>query len=129
MAIEQVEKSNKELKAQVEEASRKDLDVHYVEGKDPSKVYRWLNTKKENLEMKKVRGWKVCDSKGIKTLSGSLDTTHTMGDLVLAEMPKEKYDKMMREKRELGDQRRKLVKGRFREEGKQLGIKTFDERE
>ncbi len=80
--------------------------------------------------MKKIRGWEtVSDKKQIKTLSGSLDSTHTIGDLVLARMPKEKYEKIMREKKELGDSRRKITKERFREEGRALGVKTFDDKE
>ena len=130
MAIEQVKPENKEIEAQVKELAGKDLDVHHVEGKDPNFEYRWINTRKENLEMKKIRGWEVESGKAkIKTLSGSLDSTHTLGDLILAKMPKEKYEKMMAGKKQLGDERRKIAKARFREEGKQLGVKTFDDKE
>jgi hypothetical protein len=127
--VESVKPSEKALKDQVTELAGKEIDIHHVEGGDPNFVYRWLNTQKQNLETKKIRGWEVDSSGKVKTLSGSEDSTHRVGDLILARMPKEKYEKMMREKKELGEGRRKIIKDRFREEGRLAGVKTFDERE
>jgi len=127
MAIEQVEKPRKEIESQVKDMSDKEIDVLDVQGKDPKFSYRWLNTHKQNLATKKARGWEVVNDSKIKTLSGTPDSTHHIGDMVLAKMPKEKYDKMMKEKKELGDSRRKSQKEEFRDEGRRSGVPTFDE--
>jgi len=128
MAIEQQKLSDKEIKEQVKEFSDKNMDILSVQNKDPNFTYRWVNTHKQNLEMKKVRGWEVVNDKNIKSFTSSTDSSHTLGDVVLCKMPKAKYEKMMRDRRELGEARRKAVKSNFRAEAENLGIKTFDER-
>jgi len=128
MAIEQVKPTDKQIKDQVNEFSDKNMDILHVQNKDPNFSYRWVNSHKQNLEMKKVRGWEVVTDKNIKTFTGSADSSHTLGDMVLCRMPKEKHEKIMREKRELGEARRKAVKSNFRSEAEVLGIKTFDDR-
>ncbi len=127
MAIEEISKTEKDIKSQVKELSDRELDVLDVRGKDPKFSYRWLNTHKQNLETKKARGWEVVNDPKIKTLSGTPDSTHHIGDMVLARMPKERYDKMMKSKKETGDARRKRAKEEFREEGKVVGVPVFDE--
>jgi len=127
MAIEQVEKPRKEIESQVKEMSDKEIDVLDVQGKDPKYSYRWLNTHKQNLATKKARGWEVVNDPKIKTFSGTPDSTHQIGDMVLARMPKEQYEKMMKRKRDLGESRRKSTKEEFREEGKAIGVRVFDE--
>lgn len=126
--IEFVEPSKKQIENQSKDILGRDLDIHYVGNKDPNFVYRWLNTHKQNLETKKARGWEIVQDKNIKTLSGSDGSTHQIGDLILARMPREKYERMMEEKRRLGESRREGVRRRFREEGLRLGVKTFEER-
>ncbi len=127
--VESVKPNDKLLKDQVVDIDQRGLDIHYVSNKDPAFEYRWINVQKQNLETKKVRGWTPVSDKEIKTLSGSLDTTHVVGDLILCKMPKEKYLQTQKEKKSLGDQRRKVVGHRFREESQRLGVKTFDEKE
>ena len=124
--IESVDKTKKEVEGQARDILGRDLDIHFVGNKDPNFVYRWLNTHKQNLETKKIRGWEIVQDKSIKTLDGSGESTHKIGDLILARMPKGKYEKMVAERKRLGDERRKVVKRRFREEAEIEGVKTFD---
>lgn len=130
MAIEQIKPSEKQIKDQVKDVSDKGDDITRIHGGDPNFVYRWINTHKQNLATKKARGWEPVSDPKIHSFSGTPDSTHQIGDVVLARMPKEKYDKMMREKAQLGDARRKAVKRGFVEEGRQPDGKnlTFDER-
>jgi len=127
MAVEEIQKSEKEIKSQVKETADRELDVLDVQGKDPKFAYRWLNTHKQNLAMKKARGWEVVSDSKIKTFSGTSDSTHHIGDMILARMPKERYEKMMRAKKEIGEARRRAQKEEFREEGRRSRVPTFDE--
>jgi len=127
-AIEQVKPTDKQIKDQVREATDRGDDITRIHGKDPNFVYRWVNTHKQNLAMKKTRGWEVVSDPKIKSFSGLPDSTHQIGDVILTRMPKDKYDKMMKEKHDLGQARRKAIKRQFEEEGRQSDVKTFDER-
>ena len=128
MPIEQVTKTEKEIKQMVEDKVGRGFDIHRVDGADPNFHYRWLNTHKQNLESKKIRGWEiVTGDKKIKSLAESPDSTHAVGDLILARMPKSKYDEMQAQKREMGDRRRKIYKEKFQEEARRAGVKSFDE--
>ncbi len=130
MAIEQVKPSDKQIKDQVREVSDKGDDITRIQGKDPNFAYRWINTHKQNLSTKKARGWEVVSDPKIKSFSGTPDSTHQIGDVVLARMPKDKYDKMMNDRRELGQTRRKAIKQSYIAEGRQSDGKnlTYDER-
>lgn len=130
MAIEQVKPSEKQIKDQVREVADRGEDISRIHGKDPNFAYRWINTHKQNLSMKKSRGWEVVSDPKIKSFSGTPDSTHQIGDLVLARMPRDKYEKMMKDKHELGQNRRKATKAGFMAEGRQSDGKnlTFDER-
>ena len=127
MTIEQTKPDEKLIKEQVKEVFLEGNDITEVKGKDPAFEYRWLNTHKQNLEMKKARGWEVVNDAKIKSFSGTPDSSHQIGDMLLARMPKEKYDTMMKNKRDFGDARRKSVKKQYAEEGRIIGIPTFDE--
>lgn len=129
--IEQVKPSDKQIKEQVKEVADRGDDITRIHGRDPNFEYRWVNIHKQNLATKQARGWEVVSGdKNIKSFSGTLDSTHQIGDVVLARMPKEKYQKMMKEKHDLGQARRKVIKRQFLEEGRQSDGKnlTFDER-
>jgi hypothetical protein len=130
MAIEQVKPSEKQIKGQVRDVADRGEDISRIEGKDPNFAYRWINTHKQNLATKKSRGWEVVSDMKIKSFSGTPDSTHQIGDLVLARMPKDKYEKMMKAKSDLDQNRRKAVKQSYVAEGRQSDGKnlTFDER-
>lgn len=123
-----VEPSKKQVEEQAKDIIGRELDIHFVGNKDSRFVYRWLNTHKQNLETKKARGWEIVQDKNIKTLSGSDGTTHQIGDLILARMPKDLHEKLMAEKKRLGDERRRSTPRQFREYAAQHGIKTFEEK-
>lgn len=130
MTIEQVKPAEKQIKDQVKEVSDKGDDITRIHGRDPNFEYRWINTHKQNLATKKARGWEVVNDPKIQSFSGSADSTHQIGDVVLARMPKDKYEKMMKEKAQLGEARRKAIKRGYLEEGRGPDGKnlTFDER-
>ena len=129
MAIEQVKPSEKQIKEQVKEVADRGEDISRIHGKDANFAYRWINTHKQNLSVKKSRGWEIVNDPKIKSHSGSPDSSHQIGDLVLARMPRDKYEKMMREKAELSQNRRKATKAGYIAEGRQVDGKnlTFDE--
>jgi hypothetical protein len=133
MVIEAIERDKKVLESQAKDLTQRsapDLgakDIFEVRGGLKDKIYRWVNTQKQNLEMKKMRGWTPVSNKDLKTLANVDTSQHVLGDLVLCEMPKEKYDKLKEAQRKLGSQRRKEVGKQFKEEAERLGLKPYSE--
>lgn len=126
--ITPVEPTRKEAEERVRDTFEQEQDIFRVKGKNPSKEYRWVNTRKENLAFKLARGWKVTDDPNIKTMSKQAGGPHKVNEMVLAEMDKERYDRLMKGKREVGEARRRKAGDEFREEAHRHGVKTFDER-
>lgn len=130
-----VSPDKKEIERMVREYVDHQQDTLKVEGIDRTKWEpRWLNTNKHNLELKKQRGWKIVSSsdpefKDVRSMSKTPDGTHEVGDLVLAVMPRDRYEAMQAAKVEIGRHRRREAASEFKEDARKYGIKIIEDKE
>jgi hypothetical protein len=131
-----MEMSQKEAKDRLDELKRKalvgkgemterDLDGLEVKGKD-GKHYRWLNNKAANVDRKSLEGWEICHDKDVKggLLQGDV---HKNGDLVLAEISEEEFQKKATKNRERRERLQKSSNEGFHDQGRRLKVETFEE--
>ena len=80
------------------------IDILALDNKDPEYAYRWLNDKASNINVKTSNdpiqgGWKICDETDLKRLKldnkagQAADGLIRRGTLILAKMPKAKWEK------------------------------------
>lgn len=85
-------------------------DIFRIPNKDPKFAYRFLSDRKENISVKTSNlllnkgGWQICPMKhleriGIKKEVLHPDGSYRVGELILAFMPKELFDKKVAEDR------------------------------
>lgn len=85
-------------------------DIFRIPNKDPNFEYRFLSDRKENLSVKTSNllylkgGWQICPLKhleriGIKKETLNPDGSYRVGELVLAFMPKQLFEKKAQEDR------------------------------
>lgn len=102
-------------------------DIFRIPNKDPNFEYRFLSDRKENMSVKTSNllfmkgGWQICPTKhleriGIKKEVLHPDGSYRVGELILAFMPKELFDKKAKEDRRKADSAMAGVK-RLVEEG------------
>lgn len=132
-----MELSQKEAKERLDELKRKalvgkgemtmrDLDGLEVQNPKPGKRYRWINGKGMNVDRQGIKGWEVSKDPDIK--AGVLQNgTHKNGDLVLAEMSEEQYQKLASKSKERAERMQRATEAEFHEQGRKLGLKTFEE--
>ena len=83
----------------VEDSLPNGVDAFHVAGKDPGYYYCWLNAKQENLQRARdVWGYEILGpqhSEAALTMPTALGE-RKIGDVVLARMPRERYEKILR---------------------------------
>ena len=131
-----MEISQKEAKEMLDEAKRKalvgkgemterDIDGLEVKGKD-GKKYRWINAKTMNVDRKAIEGWEVCKDAEVK---GGIfqNGVHKNGDLILAEISQEEFQKKANKNREKAKRLEQSIQENFHNEGRKLGVETYEE--
>lgn len=96
-----------------------------VEGKDPSKAYRWVD--KDKIEQRKYEGWNPVDNDKVryKNPDGEQGTSKTQyRELVLCEMPKEKAESRNQFYRERARRAMDSVQAKYLAEARRLGVRT-----
>jgi len=124
-AKEILEKVKREALVGKGEMTERDLDGLEVKGKD-GKHYRWLNSKGMNVDKKTIEGYKICSDPEVK---GGLfqNGTHKNGDLILAEISEEEFQKKVQKNRERSRRMERAVQEDFHEQGKKMKVETFEE--
>lgn len=132
-----MELDQKEAKERLDELKRKalvgkgemtmrDLDGLEVGNPKPGKKYRWINAKGMNVDRQGIKGWEICKDADVK--AGILaNGTHKNGDLVLAEMSEEQFKKLAAKSKDRAERMERAIESGFHEEGRKLGLKTFEE--
>lgn len=124
-AKEVLDKIKREALAGKGELTERDLDGLEVKGKN-GKRYRWINAKGMNVDRKAIEGWKVCTDPDVK--GGMFQNgVHKNGDLILAELPEEDFQKKAAKNRERQKRLEKAVQEDFHEQGRKLQVETFEE--
>ena len=83
-----------------------EVDTLYVGNRDDNYRYVWLNKKPENLErMKAIYGWEILGGKHNETalVPPNAVGERVNGDVVLARMPLERWEKLQRLKKRRAD--------------------------
>lgn len=107
------------------EMTERDIDGLEVKGKD-GKKYRWLNAKTMNVDRKAIEGWEICKDAEVK--GGVFQNgVHKNGDLILAEISQEKFNEKSRKNRDKAKRLEQSIQENFHEEGRKLGVKTYEE--
>lgn len=90
-----------------DERDKKAPDTLGITGRDPNKAYRWLRKQDTNIAMAEHRGWEInrggkersvlSPHSGVQRKGTDVDSTVSVGDLVLASMPRERYEQLQKE--------------------------------
>lgn len=102
------------------------FDALAVRDKDPAFHYRWARKTDMAVASHQFRGYEVVDTETDKARSvlsqaskmkkkEDVDSTITLGDLVLIRMPIEKYQQRLRDEAALCKRREAAVKGAFKQ--------------
>jgi|SRR5215467_8546978 len=121
----------------VDELDQDQFKPFEVKNPKPGFRYRFLNVNERNLAQKKAIGYEIVDSQAEEQLvitettpikrGAQLDTTRRFSDVVLARIPEEKFQKIIRRNealkerrsmRAVFDQLRGQADGAFEEKGK-----------
>lgn len=108
------------------EMTEKDLDGLEVSGKRKDKHYRWINAKGMNVDKRAIEGYKVCSDPDVR--AGLFQNgIHKNGDLILAEIPEDDYQKKLAKNKERLRQRERATQESFHEQGRKMNVETFEE--
>lgn len=125
-AKEILEKVKRESLVGKGEMTMRDLDGLEVSGGKAGKHYRWINSKGMNVDRKTVEGYKVCTDPEVK--AGIFNAgTHKNGDLVLAEISQEEFEKKSAKNKERLKRMQGSIQDEFHEQGRKLKVETFEE--
>jgi len=93
-----------------DEADKRRLDPLEVRNKQPGYHYRWLRRSDLNIAQKKYKGYELVDNGGPERASlddgtrmkkgSDVDSTITVGDLVLGRIPEDVHKRLREENRE-----------------------------
>jgi len=104
-----------------------ELDRFHVSNPDPGYRYVWLNAKADNLErMKMIYGYEIV---GAKHKEGSIIPPNPAGerkngDVVLARIPKERYEKIQKIKKQRAENQVGSADEAWTEKVKETGMKV-----
>lgn len=106
-----------------------DVDQFHVANPDPNYYYCWLNAKPDNLErMKNIFGYEIVAA---KHKEGALVPPNAagerkLGDVVLARMPRERYEKLMAMKKRRAESQMSAANEAWRDATEKAGLITED---
>lgn len=125
-AKERLEELKKKALVNKGEMTMRDIDgLEVMNGKN-GKRYRWLNNKSSNVDRQGIKGWEVC--KDVEVKAGILTNgIHKNGDLVLAEMSEEQFQKLAARSKEKAKRYERAMEEGFHEQGRKMGLKTFED--
>lgn len=102
-------------------------DLFHVEGKSPDRQYRFVANQPGRVAEMKTLGYKVTDSKGLKTLVPSeSETSILIGDVLLMDCPKALFAKRQQASADLSTARTKAPKQDFREYAARHGVQIIE---
>ena len=59
----------------------------------PGVRYKWVNQAKDGrVQHMQLEGWKISERKGVSSTESGVDAHHQVGDLVLMEIPQDRYE-------------------------------------
>lgn len=101
------------------------IDQFYVSEKDPGFHYTWLNKKADNIErMKMLYGFEIIGAKHDEVALAPPNAAgeRVVGDLVLARIPKERYEKLQRLRGQRNASRLTTANEEWKEKAAQSGL-------
>lgn len=106
-----------------------EVDQFHVANADPAYYYCWLNAKPDNVEkMKSIWGYEII---GAGSKEGALVPPNAagerkIGDVILARMPRERYEKIMKLKKRKAEAQIAAATDAWKSETERTGLKIDD---
>jgi len=105
------------------------IDPFHVANKEDGYYYCWLNKKPENIQrMKDIFGYEIL---GAKHNENALSPPNAVGervygDVILARMPKERYEKLMRLKKRKAENQVNAANDAWKDKAERSGLLVED---
>ena len=108
------------------EMTERDVDGLEVFEGELGKHYRWINAKTVNINNREIEGYRICTN--LKVKAGIIENgAHKNGDLILAEISEDEYQKKLARIKEKGQRLEKTRADEFHELGARLRVKTDED--
>lgn len=107
-----------------------DIDNFHVANKDTEFYYCWLNKNPDNLQkMKDIWGYEILGAKHTESalVPPSPTGERVFGDVVLARMPRERYERIMQLKKRRTESREFTANEQWKQETNKAGLAVEDD--
>lgn len=132
MSEEGIKKAEGMLKDQTKRALNRRRSLSHVEGVKEGRTISFIRNDKNAIASAKMKGYSpvlASENKDLQIPAADKqpDNTFILGDTIAMEIPTKLKELHHKEAVDRGDQRLKAIREQFREDGRKIGVKTFEE--